>query len=159
MRKTILILVTFFLALQLHAADSPLAGTWRLTGADEVQPDGTIAEPYGTKPEGLLIVDRDGRYSLQIFRADRAKFASADKRKGTPAEYEAAVQGMSSHIGTIDVDGNLLLFHIEHGSFPNWDGTTQRRRYTLTGDDLAYEIPPSATGNGAISRSRWHRVR
>ena len=161
MRRQIFVIMTFLIAITLHAADSPLAGTWRLTGADEVRPDGSITEPYGARPEGLLIIDREGRYSLQIFRADRPKFASGDKHTGTAAEYEAAVQGMSSHIGVCNVDApsGVLVFHIEHASFPNLDGVTQRRRYRLLGDDLSYEIPPSATGNGTVSRSRWRRVR
>ena len=160
MRRQILAIMTFLIATTLHAADSPLAGTWRLTGADEVRPDGSIAEPYGARPEGLLIIDRQGNYSLQIFRLDRPKFASDDKHKGTTAEYEAAVQGMSSHIGvcSVDAQSGVLVFRIEHASFPNLDGVTQRRRYRLSGDDLSYEIPPSATSKGTVSRSRWHRV-
>ena len=104
MRRQIFAVMTFLIAITLHAADSPLAGTWRLPGADEVRPDGSIAEPYGARPEGLLISDRQGSYSLQVFRVDRPKFASDDKHKGTAAEYEAAVQGMSSHIGVCCVD-------------------------------------------------------
>jgi hypothetical protein len=139
----------------------PLAGTWTLTGADEIRPDGAIVEPYGSEPAGLLIVDKEGRYSLQIFHPDRARFASGDKRKGTPPEYEAAVMGMSSHIGRIEVDPSAatLTFHIERASYPNWDGTTQKRHYRLAGGDLCYEIPASATGNGTVPRSRWRRVR
>ena len=39
---------------------------------------------YGERPEGLLVLDADGRYSLQIFSADRPRFAAGDKAKGTP---------------------------------------------------------------------------
>ena len=56
MRRQIFAVMTFLIAITLHAADSPLAGTWRLTGADEVRPDGSIAEPYGARPKGLLII-------------------------------------------------------------------------------------------------------
>lgn len=152
-------LLAFLFTLSLHAQRSPLAGTWRLTGADEIRPDGTIVEPYGASAEGLLIVDDSGRYSLQIFRPDRQRFAAGDKQKGTPAEYEAAVKGMSSHIGVCSIENGLLLFRIDRASYPNWEGTTQRRAYQLKGDELSYEIPPSATGNGTISRSRWKRVK
>lgn len=157
-KRTLAILL---FALTAHAAgDCPLAGTWTLTGADEIRPDGTIVEPYSPEPAGLLIIDKAGRYSLQIFHPGHPKFASNDKRKGTPQEYEAAVMGMSSHIGRITVDPSTdtLTFQIERASYPNWDGTVQKRHYRLTGDDLAYEIPASATGNGTIPRSRWRRV-
>ena len=51
MRRQIFAVMTFLIAITLHAADSSLAGTWRLTGADEVRPDGSIAEPYGARPD------------------------------------------------------------------------------------------------------------
>jgi hypothetical protein len=143
------------------AASNELAGTWTLTLADERRPDGTRAEPYGADAEGLLIVDRDGRYSLQIFRRDRPKFASGNKRTGTAHEYESAVLGMSSHIGRCSVDrkSGTITFRIERASYPNWEGTQQVRRYQLSGDELSYEVPASATGDGTIPRSVWHRVR
>jgi hypothetical protein len=140
---------------------SPLAGTWVLTGAPEIRPDGTTGFPYGTDPKGLLVVDATGRYSLQIFRADRARFASSDKRQGTPEEYRSASLGMSSHFGRcfIDSASGRLIFRIEHASFPNWDGTEQKREYQLAGDELTYRVPASATGNGTIAVSSWRRVR
>ncbi len=42
---------------------------------------------YGPKPEGLLVLGADGRYSLHVVRASRLKFASGDKRRGTPDEH------------------------------------------------------------------------
>ena len=143
------------------ALASPLAGTWVLTGAPEIRPDGTTGLPYGTDPKGLLVVDDMGRYSLQIFSTDRTRFASSDKRQGTPDEYRAASLGMSSHFGRcfIDSASGRLIFRIEHASFPNWDGTEQKREYQLTGDELTYRVPASATGNGTIAVSSWRRVR
>jgi len=160
--KRALAVLLLTLAASAQAADNTsLAGTWTLIAADEIRPDGTIVQPYGAEPKGLLIIDADGRYSLQIFRADRPKFASRDKRKGTPQEYEAAVLGMSSHIGrcSIEPQSSTLTFRIEWASYPNWDGTEQKRRYRLSGDVLSYEIPASATGDGTIPRSTWRRLR
>ncbi len=138
-----------------------LEGTWILRAADEIRPDGVRVPSYGPDPRGLLIIDRDGRYSLQIFRPGRPKFASGDKRRGTPEEYEATVLGMSSHIGTILFDpahGNLT-FRIEIASYPNWDATEQTRQFELFGDLLTYRIPAAATGNGSTPISVWQRVR
>lgn len=145
-----------------HAAppDTPsLVGTWTLVAADDLRPDGSRVRAYGDAPEGLLIVDADGRYSLQIFRTDRRAFASADKRRGTPEEYQAALLGISTHIGhcAIDPGGTTLTFHIERSAYPNWEGTTQVRRFTLHADELSYQVPASAGSNVPISI--WHRVR
>jgi hypothetical protein len=142
-------------------APSVLAGTWTLTRADEIRPDGEIVEPYGADATGLLMIDSSGRYSLQIFRQHRPRFAAGDKRRGTAAEFEAAVLGTSAHVGRCSVEPatGTLTFSIEHAAYPNWEGTVQKRKYLLNGDTLSYEIPASATGDGTIPRSFWKRLR
>lgn len=159
--------LTLFAALALAVScapaptTSPLAGTWTLVAADDLLPDGRRVPAYGSHPRGLLLVDADGRYSLQIFRPDRQRFASGDKRRGTAEEYRGAVLGMSSHIGrcAIDPDGRTLTFRIERAAYPNWDGTEQKRKFALSGDELSYQIPASAAGTGVIPISVWRRVR
>lgn len=137
-----------------------LAGTWELLRAEIVQPDGKVAvDPnYGPRAKGLLIVDRGGRYSLQVFRPDRPKFASGDKTRGTPEEYKSALLGLSTHTGCISVDEvqHQLVFHLELAAFPNWEHTDQTRSYQLSGDELSYRVPPRPDGTSAVSV--WRRV-
>jgi hypothetical protein len=135
------------------AAVATLAGTWALVAADVLHADGTRARDYGAAPKGLLLIDAHGRYSLQIFKAERPRFASGDKLTGTPAEYEAAVLGSSTHFGTISVDpvGGTLTFQIENASFANWEGAQQKRHYELNGDELSYRVPTRPDGNTPIS--------
>ena len=141
------------------AAQPSLAGTWTLVAADDLHADGSRTRGYGEAPKGRLIIDGQGRYSLQIFKAERARFSASDKRKGVPAEYESAVLGSSTHYGTIAVDApaHLLTFRIDGASYPNWEGTEQKRRYELKGDELSYQVPP--TPDGTIPISVWKRVR
>jgi hypothetical protein len=136
-----------------------LAGTWTLSAADDLRPDGTRVEAYGPSPQGLLFLGEDGRYSLQIFRASRPKFAAGDKRRGTPEEFQAAVLGMSSHYGRYVVDAaqGTITFQIERASYPNWEGTEQKRPFQLKDDELSYRVP--ATPDGTIPISVWRRVR
>ena len=145
---------------QKDVRDQLLAGTWELTRAEIADANGAISvDPnYGPRAKGLLIVDGDGRYSLQIFRPDRPKFASEDKARGTPEEYRAALLGLSTHTGRIIVDeaNQKLLFRIDDAAFPNWEHTEQIRAYTLSGDELSYRIPPRPGGVSAISV--WHRA-
>jgi hypothetical protein len=135
-----------------------LAGTWSLVAADVLRTDGTRARDYGAAPKGLLLIDAQGRYSLQIFKAERPRFASGEKVTGTAAEFEAAVVGSSTHFGTISIDpaGGKLTFHIDNASFPNWEGVAQKRSYKLEGDELSYRVPPRADGNTPISI--WRRL-
>jgi Lipocalin-like domain len=136
-----------------------LVGTWTLAAADVVHPDGRREPDYGSAPIGLFMVDAQGHYSLQIFRNDRPRFASGDKAKGTSDEYSATVKGTSTHFGTVSVDpaAHVLTFRIEAASYPNEDGTVQKRAYTLTGDVLSYKVAPRP--NGDVPISTWRRVR
>jgi hypothetical protein len=137
-----------------------LQGTWTLVRAEVIHADGTrtIDPAYGTEAKGILIVDDQGRYSLQIFRPDRPKFAINDKTKGTPDEYKSAELGTSTHFGRIVVDSaaHVLLFHIDYASFPNQDDTDQKRTYELVNGELSYKIPPRPDGSSSVSV--WRRV-
>jgi hypothetical protein len=163
MKQRILILLasTLFFAAALTGQDSAtsVVGNWTLTAADDLKADGTRVPAYGANPVGLLFFGADGRYSVQIFRSDRVPFASGDKRRGTAAEYEAATLGMSSHFGryAVDAAAGTITFKIEAASFPNWNGTEQKRPFTLSGDELEWRVP--ATPSGTIPISAWRRVR
>jgi hypothetical protein len=136
-----------------------LAGTWTLVTAYEIKPDGSRTQNYGADARGILMIDGAGRYSLQIFRPGRPRFATGVKTKGTPDEYQQAVLGSSTHAGHVRLDPakGLIIFQIELASFPNWEGTEQRRAYTFSGDTLSYQVPASASGNGTVAVSRWKR--
>jgi len=159
LQKTLLLLVVCG---GLRAAEpSPLAGTWTLRAAEIQRADGTReTDPaYGPKAQGLLMIDSEGRYSLQIFRPDRPKFAAGDKRQGTQQEYQAALLGISTHTGRIVLDptNQLLVFQIEFAAYPNWDHTEQKRKFQLANGELTYQVP--ATSAGGISPvSVWRRV-
>jgi hypothetical protein len=136
----------------------PLQGTWTLVAADKVLPDGETTRDYGENPKGRLVVDAKGRYSLQIFKSERLHFTSDSKANGSVDELKSAVMGSSTHYGamTIDEPAGVLVFSIEGSSFPNWEGTTQRRQYTLDGAQLRYKVPPRA--DGSIPVSVWRRL-
>ncbi|HKZ09714.1 MAG TPA: lipocalin-like domain-containing protein [Rhodanobacteraceae bacterium] len=140
------------------SGDVSLAGTWTLVAADVLHPDGSRAHDYGDAPKGLLMIDRMGNYSLQIFRSDRPRFASAAKAKGSAEEYRAAVMGSSSHYGSLAVEPDVhqLVFHIKGASFPNWEGQQQIRTFELRGNTLSYRVPPRP--NGDVPISIWRRI-
>jgi hypothetical protein len=138
--------------------ESPLRGTWTLEAADKLLPDGRQVRDYGEAPKGRLIVDGQGRYSLQIFKAERRRFDSGDKASGSADEFASAVLGSSTHYGTVVVDAaqGTLVFTIEGSSFPNWEGTVQKRQYVLDGAVLRYRVPPRP--DGSIPISVWRKL-
>lgn len=138
-----------------------LEGTWEMASAYEIQADGTRVTAYSEHPHGLMMVDGDGRYSIQIFRPDRPKFAGGAKGKGTPEEYRSVVMGSSTHFGQVRAlpDGKTLVFAVQAASYPNWEGVEQVREYTFADGLLTYAVPASASGNGTIAWSIWRKVR
>lgn len=137
-----------------------LEGTWVMDAAYEIQRDGTRTTYYGEHPLGLLTVDAQGRYNMQIFRVGRPAFASGDKARGTPDEYRAAVVGSSTHFGRVTIDRvrHELFFDIQAASFPNWEGRRQVREYAYTNGRLSYAVPASASSSGVVAYSVWRRA-
>jgi hypothetical protein len=146
-------------ALHAEPAAPNLTGTWTLVAADVIHPGGTRARDFGSAPKGLLLIDGEGHYSLQIYKAERPRFATGDKLAGTDAEYKAAVLGSSTHFGTVSANAaaGTLTFRIDAASFPNWEGAVQTRRYEMQGDELSYRVPPRPDGD--IPVSVWRRLK
>jgi Lipocalin-like domain len=129
-------------------SQSKLVGSWRLTAADKILPDGKEVADYGTDPRGIAIFTADGHYVIEIFRSEHLKFASGDRTKGTPEEYKDAVLSASCHFGTYTVDAakGTITFHTERASYPNWDETTRVASFTLEGDKLTWHSAPRPDG-------------
>jgi hypothetical protein len=135
------------------AQRAPIIGTWLLTRADKEMPDGSRVQDYGPNPHGIAIFTDDGHYSVLIYRAERMKFASGDKLKGTPEEYRDATLGMSDHFGTytVDAEKGTITFHIDRSSFPNIDGTSQVRPFELKADELSWRVARRPDGSVPIT--------
>ena len=138
------------------AQDTSIVGIWTLTAADKLLPDGTRVADYGPNPHGLVIFTANGYYSLQIYRAERLKFASGDKFKGTFEEYQDASLSMSVSFGryTFDPVKHMLTFQTDRSSVPNRDDTTAVRSYELNGDDLSWKVAPRQDGSVPITTLR-----
>jgi Lipocalin-like domain len=114
-----------------------LVGSWTAVSVDA----------YGPNQKGSLIFEANGRFSLQLMRADLSKYASNNRTQGTPAEYKATAEGSISYFGTYSVSGTDLMLHVEGSTFPNWTGTDQKRvNLSVTGDGLKYTNPTPSGG-------------
>jgi Lipocalin-like domain len=135
-----------------------LAGTWTLVSVVTEQ-DGNKTEPFGPHPKGILMVDANGRYVLAIARAGLPKIASNNRTTATPEENKAIVGGSNTHFGTVSVNAadKTITFKIETATFPNWDGTEQKRPFTVTGDELTYTVP--AASGGGTATVVWKRAK
>ena len=138
----------------------PLLGTWRLLIDDRVNPDGTQTPNFGPNPNGLLMFDGNGHYSFVIARSNLPKFKSNNRTEGTVDENKAVVGGTIAHFGTYAVDeaGHTLTLHIEGSTYPNWEGTLQKRQFAvLSPEDLKWETADASGGGSALLY--WKRVK
>ena len=134
-----------------------LVGTWQLV-SNILDQGGTKIDQFGPNPHGVLVFGSDGRYVLSIVRDGLPKFAGNGRMTGTDAENKAIVQGSVSHFGSYAVDGGKIVFHVEHATFPNWDGGTQARPFKLSGDDMSFFVAAASAGGGS-SAVTWKRVK
>jgi hypothetical protein len=153
LKKALFIVVLAFVAVSAFSQSRSLVGSWHLTAANKILPDGSQVADYGTAPRGIAIFTADGHYVIEIFRSDRLKFASGDRAKGTPEEYKDAVLSTSCHVGTYTVDAakGTITFHLDRASYPNWDETTRVSSFTIEGDKLTWRVPSRPDGSIPVS--------
>ena len=116
--------------------------------------------PFGAAPRGQLILGEDGHYSLIVARATLPKVAAGDRGKGTAEENMAIIGGSIGHFGkyTVDAKDKTITFNVEASTFPNWDGTSFKRVFKISGDQLTYTNNAPSGGGGAIDVV-WKRVK
>jgi len=139
-------------------ANPSFAGTWTLVAADKELPDGTRVHDYGEHPKGRMMIDAKGRYSIQIYRSERANFA-ANESEPTLEEYREAMESASTHFGQITVDwaNHILRLKYEEALYPSLRGSAQARPFQFDGEVLSYRIPPNS--EGIVRISVWRRER
>lgn len=138
-----------------------IIGAWKLVTFEFRKDDGSVIYPFGAEARGSVIYTESGRFSGQLMRIDRPKFAISDQMKGTSAEIEASYKGSISYFGTYEVDtDNGVVNHFVEGSiFPNMEGTQQKRFYELNENQLTLKTPPfKVSGERAAGIIIWERV-
>jgi hypothetical protein len=154
-----------FLGVVLAAGDAfaqtakDLVETWTLV-SNITEQGGNKTDTFGPNPKGILIVDANGRYVIAFARAGLPKVASNNRTTATPEENKAIVGGSLTHFGTLSVNAadKTFTFKVETATFPNWDGTEQKRPFTVTGDELKYTSMNTTTGGGTAALV-WKRAK
>jgi hypothetical protein len=136
-----------------------LVGSWilvSLTAGDG--PKQTM--PYGPNPKGTMMVDANGRFSITVVRSDLPRFASDNRMTGTPEENMAIVQGCIAYFGTYSIDEatHVITVNVEGSTFPNFDGGTQTRILSFSGDEGTYLNPAPSMGGGT-AKVTYRRAR
>jgi hypothetical protein len=133
------------------AQDKAIVGTWAMVSNTGTDAAGKSTPAYGEKPMGQVIFTADGRYTIVIMRPDIGKFAGNNRLKATDKEKMAVNDGMIAHFGKYKANGKELVVSIEGSSFPNWNGSEQKRVYTIKGKELRWtNANASAGGNSEL---------
>ena len=131
------------------AAAKDLVGSWTLN----------VAGGFGVNPKGYVMFDANGHFGALLMRSDLPKYASKRRTQGTAEEYRATVRGMIAYYGTYSVNGTDVMLHIEGSSFPDWNGTDQKRtNLSITGDEMRW-TQPTTSGGGQPAETLWKRAR
>ena len=136
-----------------------LVGSWilvSLTAGDGAKQ----SMPYGPNPKGTMMVDANGRFSITVVRSDLPRFASDNRMTGTPEENMAIVQGCIAYFGTYSIDEatHVITVNVEGSTFPNFDGGTQTRILSFSGDEMMYLNPTPSMGGGT-AKVTYRRAR
>jgi len=134
-----------------------LVGTWTLLSWEQKSAAGSTIQRYGDSPVGIAFFDTDGRFIISVMRSDRPAYASNALWQGTPEEHKATAHGTMTYFGTyavVEADSSIAI-HIEGSSFPNWNGTDQKRFVAIDGDRLTLTVRPP---NGEVVDVVWKRA-
>ena len=142
---------------QKQSLKEQLVGTWTLLSWEQKKSDGTKLERYGTSPKGIAFFDAGGQYIITVMRSDRAKYTSNALWQGTPEENKETADGTITYFGTYSVGeaDSSIAIHVEGSSFPNWNGTNQKRFVAIAGDQLTLTVRPRA---GDVVDVIWKRA-
>jgi hypothetical protein len=134
-----------------------LVGTWTLLSWEQKKGDGTKVERYGTNPKGIAFFDASGRYVITVMRSDRAKYASNALWQGTPDENKETADGTITYFGTYSImeADSIITVHVDGSSFPNWNGTDQKRFVAIAGEQLTLTVHPPG---GDVVDVIWKRA-
>jgi hypothetical protein len=135
-----------------------IQGSWILVSVYNEQ-DGKKTEPYGSNPKGFMVLDPHGRFSIILMRAGLPKFAADNRVKGTAEENQAVVHGSLALYGTYTAKSEkepLVILRIGGCTFPNWDGTDQKRVMIVEGDEM--KLTNLSPTTGGIAYLVWKRA-
>ncbi len=133
-----------------------VVGAWRVVSLYN-EDKGNKTYPYGEKPLGVFIYDRSGNVSQFLSKPGLPKFATANRLKGTDMEYRDIGLGSLAGIGTYTIEGDTVVIKWVASTYPNRAGTTEKRVYKISGDEL---ISVNATASaGGTSYAKYVRAK
>jgi hypothetical protein len=139
-----------------NAAD--LRGTWVLVSS-VTDKDGRKTEQFGSGASGMMTLDGGGHFMLTIIGPGLPRFAANNRAAGTAEENKAVMSKSIAMIGTYSHNpaDRTLTFKVESSTFPNWNGTQQKRVIIAASKGELKYITPTAS-SGGVGTVTWRRA-
>ena len=147
--------IAALLATDIHAADqNPLVGNWRLV-SNQITIDNSAPQDFpGPNPRGYLILTAEGRMMALITSGER-RFGNSD------ADMSGLLRSMLAYSGKYRVEGSDFVTMVDVSWIEAWNGTEQRRRYSIEGDRLTIVSAPqpslSDPAKSVVGMLVWER--
>ena len=131
-------------------------GSWDLVSYELRLPSGAVTKPFGDRPVGRILYQRNGQMSAQLMQPAAHRFSSSDPLKATREETERAWRNYIGYWGSFRVDqkAGRVIHRIEGSWFPNWTGQEQVRSFRFDQDRLVLEADTAAWHATLI----WRRI-
>ena len=137
-------------ALLLFALAAPLSaqtieGRWKLTAAEDLRADGSVARhPWGRTPVGSIVVDRGSCY-VQIMSSDVPNFSAGT----TPVREQMRNALLSTYIAysgacTVDEKEGSVTLKVDAAWRPDYVGTEQKRFFRIEKDTMFFGPAPNS---------------
>jgi hypothetical protein len=132
-----------------------IVGTWRLRSWVSEGEDGSIEEPMGASPDGILVYAVDGTMITTIGARERPPITGADIVSGSAGEIVAMARSFVAYAGRYRLEGHDVVHAVELSLYPNWVGTEQRRHVEISGHGSVLTL----TSDPIVVRGRLGRQR
>ena len=109
--------------------NSALTGTWRVVSFERYGKDGAPYQPLGAPPCGYAVFDPTGHAFIQLGKA---------RSGGTPEEV---AKSLMCYFGPYSIDGDTVSVTVEASNMPDYVGSVQTRKFTVSGDAMTIGTP------------------
>jgi len=131
-----------------------LAGTWMVVSVVQTNGDGSKADVFGKDMLGTLMMGADGQFSVLLMRKDLPKY-KAPRAEANAEDAMAVTRGSLAYAGSFGVEGDSLSMVVKASTYPAWVGQTQKRKFTLKGDQLQWVgVTPVPGASVALTAKR-----
>ena len=136
-----------------------VAGTWRLVSYQEKTPDGTVVNPFGETPQGIVIFEPGGYVSLQIMKIPRVSFPAGYER-ATAEQVKAVHEAYLAYYGswTVDETHSVILENIRASNQPYLNNQMTTQHFELDGKRLNLRTEFDNQGEARSVLFVWEKI-